>query len=207
MAKIDFKKELKELYQPSKESIFIVQVPDMNFLMVEGKGNPNNSKEFQDAIEVLYSLSFAIKMMPKKGETPKGYFEYVVPPLEGLWWTDGKEFDFKNKDKLRWKIMIMQPGFVTPKVFENAVKIIKEKKNLPALSKVKFESLNEGKCVQILHLGSYSKEPKNIEKMKSFIEENNLVKNGLHHEIYLSDPRKTASNKLKTILRQPVKNK
>jgi len=207
MAKIDFKKELKELYQPSKESVSIVQVPKMNFVMIEGRGNPNNSKEFQDAVEVLYNLSFTIKMMPKKGETLKGYFEYVVPPLEGLWWTDGKEFDFKNKDKLKWKIMIMQLDFVTQKVFESAVKIIKEKKDLFALLKVKFESLNEGKCVQILHLGSYSEEPKNIEKMKSFMEGHNLVKNGLHHEIYLSDPRKTASNKLRTILRQPVRNK
>lgn len=207
MAKIDFKKELKALYNPSNESISIVQVPKMNFVMIEGKGNPNNSKEFQDAVEVLYNISFTIKMMPKKGEILKGYFEYVVPPLEGLWWTDGKEFDFKDKDKLKWKIMIMQPEFVTPKVFETAVKIIKEKKDLPALSKVKFESLNEGKCVQILHSGPYSEEPKNIEKMKSFMEEHNLIKNGLHHEIYLSDPRRTSSNKLKTILRQPARDK
>lgn len=205
MSVIDFKKEFKELYQSSNREFSIVNVPKMNFLILEGKGDPNTSKEFKDAIETLYAVSFNIKMMPKKGITPEGYFEYSVPPLEGLWWTGSKKFDIKKKDKFKWKIMIMQPNFVTKKVVEDAIISVKNKNNLPALPKINFESITEGLSVQIIHIGSYSSEPETISKMKEFLKENNFAENGLHHEIYLSDPRKKSQDKLKTILRQPVK--
>ena len=205
MEKIDFKKTLKDLYLPSQKNFSIVDVSKMNFLTIVGKGNPNTSTDFQGSAEALYAVSYAIKMSPKKGNTPKGYFEYVVPPLEGLWWISGKEFSLNEKDKFEWKLMIMQPEFVNEEIVKLAIESSKKTKSISSIDKIGYGPYEEGLSVQILHIGSYDAEKETIKKMKSFIKENNLVENGLHHEIYLSDPRKTSPDKLKTVLRQPVK--
>lgn len=177
----------------------------MNFLTIIGKGNPNKSEEFQEAVEALYTVSYSIKMSPKKGTAPKGYFEYVVPPLEGLWWISGEEFNLTEKDRFEWKIMIMQPEFVNNEIVKSAIESSKRNKDNPSIDKIKFESYDEGLSVQIMHVGSYDEEKETIKKMKEFIKDNNLTENGLHHEIYLSDPRKISPNSLKTVLRQPIK--
>lgn len=205
MEKIDFKKMLKNLYLPNQKNFSIVNIPKMNFLTIVGKGNPNTSNDFQEAIDVLYGVSYSIKMSPKKGNVPKGYFEYVVPPLEGLWWISGEEFNLNNKDRFEWKLMIMQPEFVNQDLVKLAIELSKKNKDTPSIDKLKFESYEEGLSAQILHVGSYDAEKETIEKMKEFIKNNSLIKNGLHHEIYLSDPRKTSPEKIKTVLRQPVK--
>lgn len=205
MEKIDFKKTLKDLYLPSQNDFTIVNVPTMNFLTIIGKGNPNKSEEFQEAVEALYAVSYSIKMSPKKGTVPKEYFEYVVPPLEGLWWISGEEFNLTEKDRFEWKIMIMQPEFVNNEIVKSAIESSKRNKDNPSIDKIKFESYDEGLSVQIMHVGSYDEEKETIKKMKEFIKDNNLTENGLHHEIYLSDPRKISPNSLKTVLRQPIK--
>ena len=205
MEKVNFKKTLRNIYLPSQKDFTIVNVPEMNFLTIIGKGNPNNSEEFQKAVEALYAVSYAIKMSPKKGDTPKGYFEYVVPPLEGLWWISGKEFNLNEKDKFEWKIMIMQPEFVNNEIVKSAIELSKKSKDNSSIAKIKFESYEEGLSVQIMHVGSYDAEKETIIKMKEFIKNRNLKENGLHHEIYLSDPKKISPDALKTVLRQPVK--
>ena len=205
MEKIDFKKTLKDLYLPSQNDFTIVNVSTMNFLTIIGKGNPNNSEEFQEAVEALYAVSYSIKMSPKKGTVPKEYFEYVVPPLEGLWWISGEEFNLTEKDRFEWKIMIMQPEFVNNEIVKSAIESSKINKDNPSIDKIKFESYDEGLSVQIMHVGSYDEEKETIKKMKEFIKDNNLTENGLHHEIYLSDPRKISPDSLKTVLRQPIK--
>jgi len=205
MEKVNFKKTLRNIYLPSQKDFTIVNVPEMNFLTIMGKGNPNNSEEFQKAVEALYAVSYAIKMSPKKGDTPKGYFEYVVPPLEGLWWISGKEFNLNEKDKFEWKIMIMQPEFVNNEIVKSAIELSKKSKDNSSIAKIKFESYEEGLSVQIMHVGSYDAEKETIIKMKEFIKNRNLKENGLHHEIYLSDPKKISPDALKTVLRQPVK--
>lgn len=205
MEKVDFKKTLKDLYLPSQNDVTTVNVPKMNFLAIIGKGNPNTSNDFQEAVEALYAVSYSIKMSPKKGNAPIGYFEYVVPPLEGLWWISGKEFNLTEKDKFEWKIMIMQPEFVNDEIVKSAIDLSNKSKDNSSINKIRFESFEEGLSVQIMHFGSYDAEKETIKKIKDFIKENNLAKNGLHHEIYLSDPRKISPDKLKTVLRQPVK--
>ncbi|MCC7573085.1 MAG: GyrI-like domain-containing protein [Candidatus Methanofastidiosum sp.] len=205
MEKIDFKKTLKNLYLPNQKNFSIVNIPKMNFLAVAGKGNPNTSNDFQEAVEALYTVSYSIKMGLKKGNIPKGYFEYVVPPLEGLWWISGEEFKLDNKDRFEWKLMIMQPEFVNEELVKSAIELSKKNKGISSIDKLKFESYEEGLSVQILHVGTYDSEKKTIEKIKEFIKNNSLIENGLHHEIYLSDPRKTSPEKNKTVLRQPVK--
>jgi hypothetical protein len=205
MEKIDFKKTLKNLYSPSQNNFSTANIPKMNFLTIVGKGNPKTSNDFQEAVEALYNVSYSIKMSPKKGNIPKGYFEYVVPPLEGLWWIRGEEFNLNNKERFEWKIMIMQPEFVNEELVKSAIELSKKNKGISSIDKIKFESYEEGLSVQILHVGTYDAEKETIEKMKEFIKKNSLIENGLHHEIYLSDPRKTSPEKNKTILRQPVR--
>ncbi|MFQ5410248.1 MAG: GyrI-like domain-containing protein [Anaerolineales bacterium] len=201
MSKIDPKKELKHLYRPSAKIIVVVDVPPMNFLMVDGHGDPNTAQEYQDAVEALYAVAYALKFMSKK---EKG-MDFVVPPLEGLWWVDNmEEFTTEDKSAWKWTAMIMQPESVTPEMFEGALKQVEKKKNPPALSKLRFERFHEGLSVQIMYFGPYSEEGPTIEKMHDFIEKNGYEPRGKHHEIYLSDPRRTAPEKLKTVLRQPV---
>ena len=212
--KVDYKKKFKDLYMP-KNKPMIIDVPVMNFIMVDGKGNPNDEVgEYQAAVELLYGLSYAIKMSIKSGRQPIGYFEYVVPPLEGLWWMNESKLDLTAKDKYCWTSMIRQPEFVTEEVFQWALAEVKRKKPHIDISKAYFEGFTEGLCVQMMHFGPFDKEPETLAEMESFIKEENLksaVSNTLsdgsirrHHEIYLSDPRKTNSEKMKTVIRQPV---
>ena len=201
MRKIDLKNELKQLYNPPEKEAVIVDVPKMNFLMVDGQGDPNTAQEYKDAIEALYAVSYTLKFMIKKGKE----VDYVVMPLEGLWWTeDMTEFTMGNKDAWKWTSMIMQPPYVTQELVQKALKQVEERRNLPALSKMRFGSFHEGLSVQIMHIGPYSAEGPTIERLHNFIREKGYGLRGKHHEIYLSDPRRSKLGKLKTIIRQPI---
>ena len=202
MQKIDLKKELKHLYNPSVKEVNLVDVPQMNFVMIDGSGDPNKAKEYQEAIEALYSISYTIKFTVKKEQG----MDFVVMPLEGLWWTDNMSLFTTSKDIWKWTAMIMQPEYVTLPMFKVALEQVEKKKSLPALSKARFQSFHEGRAAQIMYFGPYSDEGLTIQRVHEFIKSNGYTFDGLkqkHHEIYLSDPRKTASDKLKTIIRQP----
>ena len=202
MDKTDFKKELKEFYNNSAKEMRLVKVPSMNFLMIDGKGDPNNSDEFSDAVQSLYSLAYTIKFHIKK----ENELDYGVLPLEGLWWTDDmRKFSQENKKIWKWTVMIMQPKPVTAKIVKKCLVDVKEKKDLPGLSKVRFEKYNEGLSAQVMYIGPYSDEGPTIMKLHEFAIENGYQLKGKHHEIYLADPRRTKPEKLKTIIRQPVK--
>ena len=198
---IDYKKEYKELYQPKAVPMFI-DVPEMQFVAVEGKGNPNEEDgEYKKAIEILYSIQYTIKMSKKENYTPKDYFDYVVPPLEGLWWIDnGEEFTAQNKSEYCWISLIRLPEFVNKEVFDWACNEAAKKKNIDT-QKAKYITITEGLCVQCLHIGHYEDEPKTIKMMEDFAKENgfeiDLNETRRHHEIYLSDPRKTDTAKQK----------
>jgi len=202
MKKIDFKKELKHLYQPSAKEVEQVNVPTMNYLMADGEGDPNTSPAFAAIVEVLFSLAYTLKFMVKKGVLA---IDYGVMPLEGLWWADDMSaFSAADKSKWKWTLMIMQPDFITKKMVDAAIAEVKEKKNPAALSKVRFEALAEGSAAQIMHIGPFSEESPNIERVHQFIESSRHKRVGKHHEIYMSDIRKTAPSKWKTIIRQPM---
>lgn len=202
MTKTDFKKELKHLYNPSAKEVVIVDVPKVNFLMIDGAGDPNTAQEFEDAVEALYAVSYALKFMIKREKQ----IDYIVMPLEGLWWVDDMtQFSMENKDIWKWTQMIMQPEFVTKDLVEKALEQAEKKKNPPALSKIRFESLHEGLSAQIMHIGPYSAEGPTIEKLHNFIRENGYEPRGKHHEIYLSDSRKSAPEKMRTVIRQSMK--
>jgi len=201
MPKIDFKKELGHLYNPPKQKFTIVDVPPMNFLMIDGHGDPNKGTTLQEVMDVLYAMSYTLKFMLK----PKG-IDYVVAPPEGLWWMeDMAEFDLQAKDRWNWTIMIMQPDAITAEMVEKARAEVARKKSPPLLPKLRFERYHEGLSVQIMYLGAYADEGPTIARMHAFIRDNGYVPNGKHHEIYLGDPRRTAPEKLKTIIRQPIK--
>jgi hypothetical protein len=205
MDKIDLKKEFKDLYTPPSKEVVIVDVPEFPSLMVDGVGDPAVSQDYKDAIEALFAVSYSLKFMVKK---VKLAVDYGVLPLEGLWWADDmNSFASGNRDVWKWTAMIMQPKFITKQMFLDAVAHVEKTKNLPALSKMRFEIFREGLSAQVMHIGPYSEEKANIEKIHGFIKENGYVVAGKHHEIYLSDPRKAAPEKLKTILRQPMKKK
>lgn len=202
MEKIDYKKQLKNLYKPSARKVDIVKIPQMNFLMIDGEGDPNTSQSFQDAIDVLYPLSYALKFMVKRGELE---IDYSVMPLEGLWWADDmSSFSAQNKENWQWTLMIMQPDFIAKEMVENATQEVRKKKNPVALQSIRFESFSEGKAAQIMHIGPFSEEGPTIAKLHSFIEENGSRRIGKHHELYLSDIRRAAPEKWKTIIRQPM---
>lgn len=201
MAKIDFKKELKHLYHASAKEVEIVDVPAMNFLTVDGMGDPNTAVEYKNAIEVLYAVAYALKFMVKK-ETGT---DYGVLPLEGLWWADDMTYFITGKkDEWKWTAMIMQPEYVTKDLFAKALKQTGEKKKLPSLGKLRFERFHEGLSAQIMHIGPYSAEKPTIERLHNFIRGNGYQLSGKHHEIYLGDPRKSAPEKLNTAIRQPM---
>jgi hypothetical protein len=203
MKKIDFKKELKHLYAASAKNVKAVEVPQMNFLMIDGEGDPNTSQAFQDAVEALFSVSYSLKFMIKKG---KQGIDYGVMPLEGLWWADDmSQFSIENKDNWKWTPMIMQPEYVTGNLVDEAIEQVKKKKSLTALPKIRFEAFSEGKAAQILHIGPFSEEGPTIQKVHDFIRGMKYKLFEKHHEIYLSDIRKAALEKLKTIIRQPMK--
>lgn len=200
--KHEWKKHEKGLYAP-KETPQLISVSKQKFFMIKGKGNPND-EDFSERIGVLYSLSYAVRMMPKNGFVPEGYFEYTVYPLEGVW----EACDTSDKSTFSYTIMMRQPDFVTEEVVNKAFEIANVKKPNPLLKEAYYGEIEEGLSVQVLHIGDYDDEPESFEKMIKFMNENNLKKIGeTHREIYLSDARKVERNKLKTILRYMVKQK
>ena len=204
----DFKKEYKEFYIPPVTPT-LVDVPPANYIAVRGIGNPNDEgSEYKDSIGLLYGIAFTIKMSKKGGRQIEGYFDYVVPPLEGLWWSENGEVNYAHKEAFHFISMIRLPEFVTRADFDWAVAEATRKKKTD-FSKVEFFHYEEGRCVQCMHIGPFDSEPITIGKMKAFAEQQGLSiaidDVSRHHEIYLSDPRKTAADKLKTVIRYPVK--
>jgi len=197
---------LNTLYKPSVKTAEIVSVPAMRFAMADGRGDPNTSKDFEDAVGALYAVSYGIKFLPKKGAAPQGYFDYRVSALEGLWdMPQGVEYTLVNKDKFIWTLMIMQPGFVTQELFEEVRDEQLKKKGIDALRRIRFETYEEGLCCQMMHIGPYDAEPASFEKMMKYCEENGYRRmEKSHHEIYMSDARRTLRENLKTILRFKV---
>lgn len=205
MSKFEWRKQLKELYLPKNQPT-IIEVPEMKYFTIEGSGNPN-SEQFKKYVETLYTLSYAIRMMPKKGIKPNGYFEYTVFPLEGHWDLDeeGRKLDYLNKEFFVYKLMIRQPNFVNEALFNSAKEIIMQKKTGFNLENVNFETIDEGLCVQVMHLGSYDDEPETFAKMEQFCDKYGYKRlEKTHIEIYVTDPRKTTPEKLKTVLRFKV---
>lgn len=200
MSKTDYKKELRHLYHATKEPV-VVDVPPMNFLMIDGSGDPNTTPEYQHAVEALFSVSYAVKFKMKKTQG----VDYVVMPLEGLWWADDLSA-FVKDDRAHWKwtMMIMQPDVVPAEMVDEAVAEVREKKQLPALDKLRFERFHEGRAAQVMHIGPFSEEGPTIERLHDFIRERGEL-TGKHHEIYLSDVRRANPKNWKTILRQPMK--
>ena len=205
----DFKKEYKEFYLP-KNKPQIVNVPKANYIAIRGQGNPNEEDgAYKQAIGILYAVAYTLKMSYKTDYKIDGFYEYVVPPLEGFWWQDGIcGVDYSKKDEFNWISIIRLPDFITRENFDWAVKTASEKKKIDC-SKAEFLTIEEGLCVQIMHIGSFDDEPASKEKMDKYLEENGYEKDfsdtRLHHEIYLSDPRKTTPDKQKTVIRHPVK--
>ncbi|MCA9342389.1 GyrI-like domain-containing protein [Candidatus Saccharibacteria bacterium] len=209
---IDYVKENKQLYKPGKKPE-IIDVPKMQFIMVDGKGAPDpdegSSKdvtEFQEAFQVLYGLAYSIKMSYRGDEQLPGYQNFKVPPPEALWWmTDNSDFDVNQPDKWRWTLMLRMPDFVTDKIVTNFIDKLVIKKKSDIYKKARLEDFKEGKSVQIMHVGPYSAEGPNIEAIHKYALEQGYKLHGKHHEIYYGDPRRSAPEKLKTVLRQPVK--
>ncbi len=205
----DFKKEFKELYMPKSKPV-IVTVPRANYIAVRGKGDPNQSGgDYQRAVSVLYAVAYTLKMSYKSDYKIEGFFEYVVPPLEGFWWQDGVDgVDYSDKSTFNWISVIRLPDFVAQKDFDWAVRTAEKKKKLDC-SSAEFLTVDEGLCVQMLHTGSYDDEPQTVAVMDGYLKENgyanDLSPQRLHHEIYLSDARKTPPEKLKTVIRHPIK--
>ena len=207
----DFKKEYREFYMP-KNKPEIVNVPVANYIAVRGKGNPNTPDgEYQQAISVLYAVAYTLKMSYKTDYKIKGFFEYVVPPLEGFWWQNNVQgVNYANKDSFHWISVIRLPDFVTMKDFEWAVENASKKKKLDC-SKAEFITIDEGLCVQIMHIGPFDNEPETVAIMDAFLEENgyenDINEKRLHHEIYMSDARKVVPEKWKTVIRHPIRKK
>lgn len=205
----DYKKEYKEYYMPTSIPS-IVTVPKMNYIAVRGKGDPNNPNgEYKNSIGLLYGIAFTIKMSYKGTHKIEGYFSYVVPPLEGFWWQEGKtNIDYNHKEDFNFISVIRLPDFVTKSDFDWAVEEATKKKGID-YSKVEFLSIEEENCVQCMHIGSYDSEPRTLELMDNYAKDQgyiiDITKERLHHEIYLSDPRRCDVNKLKTVLRHPIK--
>lgn len=203
MTKTDFRKELKTLYSPSAKEVVCVDVAAMNFLMVDGAGDPNDSPAFRAATEALFSVSYTLKFMVKKGELG---MDYAVMPLEGLWWAeDMSQFDVANKGNWLWTLMVLQPPLINAGQVETAKAQAAIKKTLPALPALRFASFAEGLSAQIMHIGPFAAEGPTVEKLHKYIAENGYVLNGKHHEIYLSDFNRTAPEKMKTVIRQPIR--
>ena len=205
----DFKKEYKEFYLPPQKPT-ILAVPPMNYLAVRGKGDPNEENgEYKQAIGLLYGIAFTIKMSKKGSRQIDGYFDFVVPPLEGFWWQQDRQgIDYAAKEKLEWISLIRLPGFVTKADFDWALQAAAEKKKTD-FSKVEFLTYDEGLCVQCMHIGSYDDEPATVQQLHEFMQQQgyslDIADKRFHHEIYLSDARKTPPEKLKTVIRHPIK--
>ena len=200
MEKIDLKAELKELYRPSAKVVSEVDVPQFNFLMIDGEGDPNTSELYKEAVQALFSVSYAAKFSLKRS---KG-IDYVVMPLEGLWWADDMaSFLTAEKAKWKWTLMIMQPPCVTRDHVDSALRGVKAKKGFPRLEELRFAKFSEGRCAQMLHIGPFSEEGPTIQRIHEYIEESSAL-SGKHHEIYLSDIRRASPDRWKTIIRQPM---
>jgi hypothetical protein len=202
MNKLDLKKSLKYLFEPSGKAFSIVEVPAMKFIMIDGKGNPNTSIEYAEAMQALYSAAYTLKFKIKKELA----VDYPVMASEGLWWMDDmREFSIARKDDWKWTMMIMQPEIITPALFSQAIEDAMKKKGIPALSRLRLESFQEGMAAQIMYTGPYTEEGPTIARLHQFIEECGKVRFGKHHEIYLGDPRRVAPEKLRTVIRQPMR--
>jgi len=207
----DFKKEYREFYLPGKKPQ-IVTIPKMNYIAVRGSGDPNDEGgEYKKAIELLYSIAFTIKMSKRSDHRIEGYFDYVVPPLEGFWWQDGaKDIDYGHKEDFKWISVIRLPDFVSKYDFDWAVSQAANKKKKD-FSQVEFITIEEGMCVQCMHIGSYDDEPQTVKLMDEYINENgyenDLSMTRLHHEIYLSDARKVPNDRLRTVIRHPIRQR
>ena len=203
MAKVDLRKDLKHLYNPSSKAFTVVDVPPLAFLMVDGHGDPNTGPAYQQAMEALYSVSYTVKFALK----PQG-IDYAVMPLEGLWWMeDMAELCLTAKDRWDWTMMIAQPEWVTAELVERVRGQVARKKDLPALPALRLETYQEGLAAQILYFGAYEDEGPTIARLHAFIEAEGYERSGKHHEIYLGDPRRTPPEKLKTVIRQPMRRR
>jgi hypothetical protein len=202
--KLDLRKDLKQFYSPSAKEVELVELPYLNFIMVDGRGDPNTSSAYRESIELLYSLSYTLKFAIKKEEG----IEYPVMALEGLWSVPEEgSFSMANRDSWLWTSMMVQPPCVTDRWFRRAVEMVKEKKELPSLGSARLEGFAEGLSAQVMHVGPYSAEAPTIARLHSFIRERGYFPRGRHHEIYLGDPRRASPDRLKTIVRQPVSGK
>lgn len=206
MLKLDLKKDLKYLYAPSAKQIEVIDVPAMNFIMIDGAiepgGSPGTSPAFQEALQALYGASYTLKFMLKMRKVDP--VDYPVLPLEGLWWVENGAFNIREPGNWNYTVMIAQPDLITPEVYEEAVRQLRRKKPSPAIERLRFERFQEGLCLQTLHIGPYATEPETIDRMQAFAGENGYRPLGKHHEIYLGNPQRAQPDKLKTILRSPV---
>ena len=201
MKKIDLRKQLADLYKASAKQVYDVDIPPMDFLMIDGKGDPNKAPEYAKAVTALYQLAYAITFRIKKG---KQAIDYGVMPLEGFWWADDmRTFSIEDKSAWKWTMMILQPDFVIRELVEEMRTEVAEKKNPPALPKIRFQAFAEGPAAQVLHLGPYASEGPTIHRIHEHIKQSGHALRGKHHEIYLKDPRKSAPEKLRTIIRLP----
>lgn len=204
MQKRDLKKELADLYRPPAREVVEIDVPEMDFLMIDGQGDPNTSAGYRQAIEALFAVAYAIKFAIKKGDLA---IDYGVMPLEGLWWADDMASFLAGGDRTAWQwtMMIMQPGFVTAGLVESIAADVAKKKDLPALPLMRFEPFAEGRAAQVMHVGPFSEEGPAIERIHEFIAASGRERFGKHHEIYLTDIRRADPAKWKTVLRQPMR--
>jgi hypothetical protein len=211
MKKLDLKKELKHLYAPSAKEVQVVEVPELSFVMIdlkiEAEETPAESLAFQQAMGAMYGLSYTLKFMSKRRQEEP--IDYTVMALEGLWWTESGEFDWTRREAWLCTLMMMQPEHITAEMYDQALQQVRDKQtkkgeDIAALERVRFERFCEGLSIQIMHLGPYADEPRTVERMKAFCQENGYVRRGKHHEIYLGDPRRASPEKLRTVLRQPV---
>jgi hypothetical protein len=202
MEKLDLKKNLKYLYMPSAKAFSVVDVPPMNFIMIDGHGNPNNSPEYAESLQALYTAAYTLKFKVKK----ELEVDFPVMAAEGLWWMDDmREFSLARKDDWKWTMMIMQPEIITLQLFSQAVDEASKKKGQSTLSRLRLERYDEGLAAQIMYFGPYANEGPTIARLHQFIEESGYGRFGKHHEIYLGDPRRTAPEKLRTVIRQPMR--
>jgi len=204
MNKLDFKKEWPHLYHPPRQDFVTVEVPPLQYLMIDGHGDPNHAPAYRQAVEALYGLAYKLKFMSKQ----QCERDYVVPPLEGLWWAEDMDHYTVKRDKSAWDwtMMILTPAWLDAGMVAQAKTAVGEKKELPALAKLRLETLAEGLAAQIMHIGSYDDEAPTLARLhQEWLAAHGYVENGKHHEIYLGDPRKVAPSKLKTILRQPIR--
>jgi hypothetical protein len=207
METIDLKKQLNYLYAPSARKVEVVEVPEFQFAMVDGALQPGEmpgtSPQFQEATGALYGVAYTLKFASKlRKENP---VDYPVMALEGLWWVEGGAFDLNRPDAWRWTLMILQPDHVTQVMFQDALKQLEKKRPSPALARLRLERSHEGLCLQVMHVRPYADEPQTIQRMQAYARENGYAYCGKHHEIYLGDPRRSAPEKLRTVLRQPIR--